>query len=347
MHVAQPDIVEVFDPFPDQGRADSRLADKDDAVVSPANHVQTLVDERLGRIRRQLDLKLGVKDPHLVILVHDQVGQLVDHAVAIFVGAAKIERMADVIVHGAGLHHEITEKFADLVLVEALFPDIFKVIRIKHPVQVAKRTDLQDIDVLREQEKDPDDLQNVIGVLRRTVAQRLQAPGSHLAARCAFVFRDGDQAIQEGEDSGVFDLDRIEVVFLIRCHTAIFDVHLAILFRTAQQARKPEREDCVVVRHTVAIVDVGLQAADLVVDVLFPVGFREHLLHQLSFPAAAKDLLNRFFTVFLDPDKPVMRTDIRAGMVKHVLKGNRLGQRARHVLAVFIEAVQTGDNLVM
>jgi hypothetical protein len=42
----------------------------------------------------------------------------------------------------------------------------------------------------------------------------------------------------------------------------------------------------------VAIVDVGLEAANLVVEVFLPVGFREHLLHQLAFPAAAKDLLD-------------------------------------------------------
>ena len=118
--------------------AKSLLADQNDALMLIADHGQDLVDERIGRVLRDLDLNFRCGQMQLRRLIQNEVRDMIDLRRPVRLRTAQIDRLPPIVVDGAPLHEEVVEEFPHLFVGERAVGEIAVVERSQHPVQVAQ-----------------------------------------------------------------------------------------------------------------------------------------------------------------------------------------------------------------
>ena len=164
-----------------------QLADERNRTVPP-RHVERLVEDRVRRVRRDLEVELRRGQRALVHHVEDDERERVVFGRAVRLRAAHRDGLAPVVVDRTPLPEEVRELLAELGLGGAAGRDVCLVVGPERLVDDRERPRLHGLKVLAEDEVEVDELHHVVGGLRRPVAEareRLGLADRTCAATCA------------------------------------------------------------------------------------------------------------------------------------------------------------------
>ena len=217
------------------------------------NHVQGLVEERLRRVRRDLQLDLRSVDPKLVVFLENDGRQLVDLALAVLLRPAKVNGLSPVVVDGRPLHQEVVDEFTELGLGVAALRLVPRVVGVERAIEVAEGPHLEAVDVFTEHEVEVDELQDLICVRGGAAKESVQAVGAGQHACIAVRMGQGIrlEPLQHLENRTIRDVDSVEVGLRLRRHLTAGLAFPPITPGTLADAGKPKCEKGVPVRDGV------------------------------------------------------------------------------------------------